>query len=453
MPILNPIALIGWIAVVIALFNTHTPRKATIIAVMGAFLFLPMSLIDLPLLPSLNKTTSISFGIVLGELLSGSRQKNPFKLSGFDVPMVLWCFLSPLLTSLSNGLGLYDGFSNILANFFSWGVIFWAGRRYFGSPESIRDLTNAILIGGLLYVPVVLFEVRMSPKLHLSIYGFFQHSFDQHFRYGGYRPIGFMQHGLMVALWMAEATTTAFWLWRSRCVEKAWKVPIALAFLAFAGSVVLCKSGNGAVFTLLGILTYFVYSSKRSSKLLKWFILFIPCYFFFRLSNIVTIPQIEAQIARFFDPERVASLVIRLRQENLFGDRALLRPFLGWGGYGRGWPVDPETGAQLIQMVDSFWIIVFSTSGIFGLFSIYASLGLGPLSVLAKSGVPKGVDGESPNPFKADAVVLSLVVTFFLLDSLINSMVSPVYILCAGALASYYERGSEHDGIAPLEAN
>lgn len=450
MLVLNPIALTGWIFVTVFLFATRSPRTAVIISVMGSFLFLPMSLIDLPLLPSLNKTTAVAFGIVLGELVSGSRQKERFRLSGFDFPMMLWCFIAPMVTSLSNGLGLYDGFSNLLTNFFSWGVVFWAGRRYFGSPESMRDLTKAILTGALLYVPIVLFEVRMSPKLHLSIYGFFQHSFDQHFRYGGYRPIGFMQHGLMVALWMALGTTTAFWLWRTKSVDKAGGLPIGIVFLCFAGSVVLCKSGNAAVFTLLGIVSYFVYATKRSSKILKWIVLFIPFYFFIRLSNLVTIPQIENQIAHFFDAERVDSLVIRLRQENLFGERALLRPLFGWGGYGRGWPVDSETGAPLIQMVDSFWVIVFSTSGILGLLSVYASMGLGPLLVLARSGLMKGSSRQPGSPYRVDAIVLSLVISFFLLDSLINSMVSPMYILCSGALASYCERGRN---VVPIDGN
>lgn len=439
MAFLNPIALFGWILVVAVLFSRKSPQQAVIIAVMGSFLFLPMSRVDLPLFPPLNKTTAIAYGIVLGELFSGSSQKNPIRFSFIDVPMFLWCFCAPLLTSLANGLGLHDGISNVLSNFFSWGVVFWAGRRYFGSPESMRSLTYAILIGGLLYVPVVLFEVRMSPKLHLSIYGFFQHAFDQHFRYGGYRPIGFMQHGLMVALWMAVVTITSFWLWRSKGLEKAWKLPIFLVFLVFAASVVLCKSGNGIVFTLLGLTTYLLYAPKRSSRLFRWFLLFIPCYFYFRLSNIVTVAQIENLIGQIFDPERVASLAIRLKQENLFGDRALLRPILGWGGYGRGWPVDPDTGAQLIQMVDSFWIIVFSTSGFLGLFSVYSAMGLGPFLVLSSSGRSRNSDSRAIPDYGVDAVVLSLVVTFFLLDSLINAMVSPFYILCAGALASYHE--------------
>ena len=59
------------------------------------------------------------------------------------------------------------------------------------------------VLGGLIYVPLCLFEVRMSPQLHNMVYGFAQHSFGQTVRGGGWRPMVFMQHGLAVGLFMS----------------------------------------------------------------------------------------------------------------------------------------------------------------------------------------------------------------------------------------------------------
>ena len=65
-------------------------------------------------------------------------------------------------------------------------------------PASQRTLLISIFIGGLLYVPLCLFEIRMSPQLHKLVYGFHQHIFAQTFRFEGWRPTVFLQHGLAV---------------------------------------------------------------------------------------------------------------------------------------------------------------------------------------------------------------------------------------------------------------
>ena len=443
----NHIALIGWIIVSVRLFSSLPPRRAVILTVMGAFLFLPMSTIPMPLpfLPDFSKRAVIAYGIILGELFYGQKIQNPLQLTAYDIPMLLFCFVAPMLSSLSNGLGLYNGAASIIDNFFTYGVLYWAGRRYFGSPSSLRALTTAMVVGGLVCVPLVLWEVRMSPQLHTNIYGFFQHSFAQHFRRGGFRPILFMSHGLMVALWMSVTTTLSFWLWQSQSIAKFWKVPAGFAFFALAGSTVLCKSAAALAFMLLGIFSFFIYKRQYSLKLLKWLILLIPLYIYMRLSDVVTPPAIESVAGQFFSEERVASLMVRIMQEDLFGQRAALRPLFGWGWMGRAWPVDPETGERLIQMVDSFWIIIFGTLGFFGLVTVYLALGLGPLSVLVGMVKPLKLAALKESPFAVDAVVLSIVVAIFLLDTLQNGMVAPIYILCAGALTSCYLKDGEED--------
>jgi hypothetical protein len=444
--ITNPIALYGWIIVIIRLFSSMPARKAVIISIMGSFLFLPMSTIKiLPLIPELNKDTSIGYGILLGELFSGARKQNPLKMGAYDVPMIIFCFLSPIASSLSNGLGLYDGISGSLHRFLSLGIVFWAGRRYFGSLSSLRALTTAMMIGGLICIPMVLFEVRMSPKLHESVYGFFQHDWSEMIRKGGFRPILFMQHGLMVALWMSVTTVITFWLWQTKEVAKIWKVSAVLAFCALAVSSILCKSSGAFVFMLLGILSFYVYRHASSYRPLRWLILVIPIYIGLRLTHIITVQQIISYIDQFFGADRVNSLRIRLTEEDLFGVNALLRPLFGWGWMGRAWPVNPNTGALLIQAVDPYWVIVFGTSGFLGLGSIYLALGMGPLRVLSASGKSKSLGPNNRPPFATDAVVLSLVLALFLLDSLMNAMVAPIYILCAGALISYCERDKEEN--------
>jgi hypothetical protein len=442
MTILVPLAMFGWIFVTIALFNRRTATEAVTIAVIGGFLLLPAISYNLPGIPSYTKTTSMALGVILGGLFSGASRKYPFRLNLLDVPVLVLCFVSPLATSLLNGLGAYNGFSDLAQACLNWGVFYWAGRKYFSDPASARILARGIALGGLAYVPAVLFEVRMSPQLSNIFYGFFPHSFAQHFRYGGFRPIVFMSHGLMVALWMAVSATVLFWFWRSRQYRNVGVVPISLASIGLTGAAILCKSGNGWVFTALGLASYIYYARSGSTAAFRLLCLMIPVYMVVRITNLIPIELVQDLASSVFDPERIDSLNWRLLQEDLFGAHSLRRPWFGWGGFGRNWPVDPLTGEHLIQMVDSLWIILFSGSGFVGLGSSYLALGLGPWKVLGFYGRlskehRKEADGSN-DPYAMYAVLLCLVVCFFMLDSLLNAMVSPVYILCSGALTTHY---------------
>ena len=46
-----------------------------------------------------------------------------------------------------------------------------------------------------------------------EIYGFNQHMFAQAVRESGYRPVVFMQHGLMVALFLVSGSIIGVWFW------------------------------------------------------------------------------------------------------------------------------------------------------------------------------------------------------------------------------------------------
>ncbi len=165
-------------------------------------------------------------------------------------------------------------------------------------------------------------------------------------------------------------------------------------------------------------------------------LMLVPLYLVVRITNLLSREAIENTMSLVFDEERVASLGWRLLQEDLFGERALIRPIAGWGGYGRAWPVDPYTGEELIPMVDPLWVILFGWYGLLGLSSVFTALGLGPglaMKYYSRYKFSRRV------PIATSVAVISLIVVFFMVDLLVNAMVNPVYILCAGALVSHYE--------------
>ena len=335
MTLFVPIMMFGWVPLTIIFFMTMHTRTAVLCSVIGGVLFLPMASYNLPGIPEYTKGTAIALGIILGGLISGQRYNFAFQWKFYDIPMFLFCFICPVATSLFNGLGLYEGLSSALNLYLGWGVFYWAGRRYFSDTSSLRALCLGIIIGGLIYVPLCLYEIRMSPQLSNIFYGYFPHSWIQHVRYGGYRPIVFMQHGLMVALWMSLSFTVSFWLWRSNKISHFQGVPMGLLAMSLLIVAILCKSANGWFFLLLGLASYYYIKFFRSTLLLHLLIISIPLYIFVRITNIVPLEYIQTKALLFFDEQRVTSLTSRLIQENLFSLRAMEQPFWGWGGWRR----------------------------------------------------------------------------------------------------------------------
>ena len=178
---LMPIALYGWIVIVLMMFSILPSRRAVIASFLGAWLFLPEAQIPFPGLPDLTKVTATSFGVLLGALIFDSGRLMRFRPSWVDIPIVAWC-LSPLAASITNGLGVYDGLSASLDQIAAWGVPYLMGRLYLTDLASLRDLAIGILIGGLIYVPLCLIEIRLSPQLHRWVYGARGFDFSQTYR-------------------------------------------------------------------------------------------------------------------------------------------------------------------------------------------------------------------------------------------------------------------------------
>ena len=202
---LVPLVLFGWVPLGIAAFGTMQARTATLVVVIGGWLFLPMATYGIPGFPDYSKTMAVALAAALGITLLAGHRLGGLRFGALDVPMLAWC-LVPGASALANGYGPYDAVSAVLDRIVDWGLPYLIGRAMFRDRAAIDQLARALFLGGLVYVPFCLYEIRMSPQLHATIYGFAQHSFDQHIRMDGYRPLVFMEHGLMVGLWMAVAT-------------------------------------------------------------------------------------------------------------------------------------------------------------------------------------------------------------------------------------------------------
>lgn len=437
--LLVPAALIGWLPVVYGIFSRIRPYQAAAICFALGWMFLPVAGIPLKGLPDFTKVSATCVGIFIAAWSFDRERFLAFRLQLVDLPMALWC-LAPLFASLTNGLGAYDGFAAALHQTFKWGLPYLVGRIYFTGIREISFLCATVFVGGLVYIPFCLEEIVMSPQLHRLLYGFHQHSFAQTLRGGGYRPMVFMNHGLMVAMWMVSASLIGLWLWKTRSLPEMLSrvpliggllkaIPAGLLVAVQLATTVLLKSSGALFLMALGLLVL-AFSSRFKTSLLLWLLICVPpTYMVSRTTGWWSGDNLTSFIAERFSEDRALSLQFRFDNEKILIDKALDGSFFGWGGWNRS-RVFNEDGED-ITVTDGLWIIYFGTTGIFGLTMLTLQVLL-PVILLLYRTVP-GQWGRMPYaPVAAMCILLSL----YMVDNLLNAMTNPVFMLFNGGLCA-----------------
>ena len=248
MTILVPITLFGWVPCVLLLFLWLPPRRAVIAAFMGGWLFLPAATFQLPGIPDYSKMAATCAGVLLAALLFDTETLLSFRPRWFDLPMLVWIFC-PFGTNAAENIDMWDSFSWSVNQVITWGMPYFIGRVYFTDAESIRELAIGFFISGLVYIPICLFEIRMSPQLGKWLYGFDAGYSGQ--RLGGWRPTGLMANGLMLGMWMTASTFCGIWLWYTGSLKKLGKYKASTLVIALTVTTILCKS-TGALILLAG---------------------------------------------------------------------------------------------------------------------------------------------------------------------------------------------------------
>ncbi len=427
MTILVPVALFGWIPLILLLFLLLPPRRAVIVAFIGAWLFLPMAGYSIAGLPDFTKMTATSYGAMLGVVLFDAARLIRFRPSWIDIPIVVYCAV-PMASSLTNDLGIYDGTSAVVGTVITWGIPYFIGRLYFSDLAGLRELAIGIFVGGLVYVPLCLYEIRMSPQLHTIIYGFHQHSFAQTKRFGGWRPTVFMQHGLMVGMWMVTASLIGVWLWRAKTLRQIRGVPMALLVPVLLATTILCKSFGALVLLVGGLGALFAANMTRSRVAVWCLILVIPVYLVARIGLRWDGAETVDLIAMVND-ERAGSFATRLENEVLLVEKAMQRPVFGWGGWSRNRVYD-DSGRN-ITITDSLWIIVLGRHGLVGLTAYFLVLLLPVIRGMRL--LSADVWGRSAF---APIGVLAVALTIYACDKLLNGMPNPLFMLIAGGLGA-----------------
>lgn len=431
---LVPVTLFGWIPFVAILFLVMPPTRAVITAFIAAWLFLPMYGYQLVgILPDYTKMSATCAGVFLCASIFDAPTLLRFRPAWYDLPMLGWCLI-PLASSASAGYGWYEGTGMAVTQAITWGLPYLVGRLYLCNLSALRELAIGVVMGGLAYVPLCLYEIKFSPMLHVQVYGFHQHAWDQARRgasggwFGMWRPTVFMQHGLAVGMFMSSAALAASWLWMSKSTRKVMGVPIALAAIALMVTTVLVKSTGATILMVLGI-GALTLARGFGSRIPIVPLLAIPvAYVLLRLGLRWDGSQLVSA-AHLISPRAAESVMARLQSEEglwVLTQRDLL---LGRGRFDYAGTRLAEDAPMIIP--DGLWMIALAKHGLVGVALLISMLLLPTWVFVARYG-PRLWRHTAVAPALGWSVILAL----YLTDCLMNAMVNPIFLLAAGGLAA-----------------
>jgi hypothetical protein len=421
--------------VVLGLFRTLPIARATIWSILAAYLLLPVNAsIKIEGVPQFDKTSIPALAAVACLLICGQRLQWLRRLGFAEVLMLVFMF-SPMISSLQNGDAiplpnrtipgetLYDGASAVVSQLI-YLIPFLLGRQLLRDPQHTEEILRALVLAGLVYSLLMLFEIRMSPQLHTWIYGYFPHSFGQQFRDGGFRPVVFLGHGLVVAFFAATSVIAAAAFWRAQ--TRLLRLPPSGIAAYLTAVLVLCKSLGALLYgVILGPLVRWA-RPRLQMRIAVVLAISALAYPLLRTMDVVpTNAMLEA--AAVVSTDRAASLKTRLDNEEILLARASERPVFGWGRWGRNRVYDDETG-QDMSVTDGRWII---TLGGFGIVGFLAEFGLLLLPIVRAASAQRFVESPRDGIFLG---AMTLILAANLIELIPNSTLSPWSWLIAGAL-------------------
>lgn len=441
-----------WPVICLVMFRTLSVQKALIWSILGGYLFLPpLTEFNLPLVPAMDKTSIPNLSVLL-IMMFAMREKLVLwprsRVAGLLVLGLILCAIPTVLTNTDPilfqvlrgaepivfvvdqlpGQSIRDVGSVLIAQILTL-VPFLLARQFLASEEGLREILLALMVGALIYSIPSLIEIRLSPQMNVWVYGFFQHSFEQMMRAGGFRPIVFLPHGLWLAFFVCTGLLATAALTRNAPALERWRYVMMTGYLAVL--LVLCKSlASLAYGVVLAPIVLFapVRWQVRIAVLFGFVAVVYPM-----LRNFQVVP-LDALLAwaESISAERAQSLAYRFGNEEQLLARAAEKPLFGWGGWGRSLIRDGETG-EILSIPDGRWIIIFGT---FGWLGYICEMGLLALP-LALTYLHLRRDGEAAvSPYVGP---LCLILGITMMDMLLNATLTPLTWLTAGAILGHAE--------------
>ncbi len=434
------VILLAWIPFGAYLFRRYPARIAILANSFGGWAILPGASyratdaafpywilgVCLPAGYFLTKATAIGLAALAGFLLFHSADWKRFRPGICDLPIAVWCCV-PLLSAATHWKTLHEGLLGATYQTISWGVPWLLGRIYFFSDDSLLVAAKACVIAGICYVPICLVEICAGPQLYAFLYGFQPYRWVGVGRYIGFRPIGLLEDGNQLGIWMAAATLLAVFLFRFRLTRRILGLPMGSVAAGLAAVTLLCQS-VGSILLLLILMPLALLKRRVHLRAMVAVLIFgILTLALFRMTNLVSLRAlahrnaVAASLSNALTSVGRHSLAWRFARDESNIAVALREPILGTGQ----WNWWQEGGVRPW----SLWLLVF---GMYGLIGLMAFAGILFLPVIRASWMPaEGIAGNDPNLRRAMAALVLMVA----IDLLLNGAMILPYLLIMGGLS------------------
>lgn len=327
------LVLFSWPLIAILAYLKLDTVTATFVTIVGGYFLLPLKAeLDLPLLPPLDKESIPNISALISILILKKKKFYFFTQYRWLKSIIILIVAIPFINVFFNkspifngafwlpSLTLHDGFSNSLLAYLRI-LPFIIAVNITQSNKDVFRLFQLLVWSLLIYAPLVLLELRLSPQLHNWVYGYHPHNFLQQIRDGGFRAVVFLGHGLLTSnIYLAGFMALSI-LYKAKVFFINQRVNIALLFLFFI-LIILLKSVSAIVMALL--CAFMAFSLGRSLRSTANIAIVTAVILYPYVSYLGLIPyEIINDYLIGVNAERAQSLYFR------FSNEALLLDYLG----------------------------------------------------------------------------------------------------------------------------
>src|SRR5207248_2363613 len=179
-------ALLLWPLIALWLYSRRSIAEAVLWTIVGGQLLLPegATLKLLPGTPNLDKVSVPAAAAIAGCILFVPHLVRIWSRIGFAEILFLSCVIGPIVTSELNGDVIFAGGGTVLPSLGHYEALavaihqliylspFLLGRSFLRELDQSTHILRVLVIGGLFYSLLMLFELRMGPQLHVWLYGY-----------------------------------------------------------------------------------------------------------------------------------------------------------------------------------------------------------------------------------------------------------------------------------------
>jgi hypothetical protein len=443
------VALISWIPLSLAAAQViRSPQRLFLVIYLGGAFLLPERMrLVLPLMPAVDKhaIAGLAAWIALPSADRWPKVQGPQPHAARLLLAAL--FISVVVTWLSNpdtliygrlilpGPGIKDAIWAGSLTMLQYLLPFYLGQKVFRTPAELRTLLVGLVIAGLLYSPLVLAESRLAPFLHQKVYGYFQHDYQQARRAGGFRAFVFMSHGLAVAHTMSQTLIALPGV--ANYFRRPW-----LVGLWISATLASCKSMGAIVLAMVAVPLALLTPARVRLRFAAALTLIVATWPTLRATGTINTEWVVAKVGEFSE-DRSGSIGFRFINEDVLLEKALQRPWAGWGWWARNRVYGAEGNDTTVT--DGLWVILLGEGGILKFAIVYGAM-LIPIWLAGRAAARAGFAKDELELLATLAMML--VVTG--IDTLPNVTSNGIPYLMAGALAGVSVRALRSRGRGAL---